>query len=128
VYSEIFFTNVLRILGEKNISKETLAELADMSTGFISDITTGKGNPSLKKMEAISLALKTPLPVLLDSTDLDQKTLNTLSNGALKLPDGYENLIVCLPSQKAFLVKKWDEDTRKKLSKALNTETNKTPK
>ena len=81
IYSDIFFTNVLRILDERKMSQKELAERAGISTAFISDVAKGRGNPSIRTMEAISIALDIPLPNLLDTTDLDPKTLNELAGG-----------------------------------------------
>ena len=75
MYKVIFFTNVLRILDERGMTKNELSERSGVSISFLSDLTTGKANPSLKVMEAIASALETPLPLLLESTDLDKHTL-----------------------------------------------------
>ena len=68
VYKYIFFTNVLRILDERGMTKNELSERSGVSISFLSDLTTGKANPSLKVMEAIANALETSLPPLLTST------------------------------------------------------------
>jgi len=81
VYKYIFFTNVLRILDERGMTKNELSERSGVSISFLSDLTTGKANPSLKVMEAIASALETPLPLLLESTDLDKNTLDALAGG-----------------------------------------------
>jgi len=72
VHNQIFFTNILRLLDERGMTKNELAAKADISVSFLSDLTNGKANPSLKIMEAIAEALETPLPTLLESTDLDR--------------------------------------------------------
>jgi hypothetical protein len=41
VYNQIFFTNVLRLLGERGMTKDRLADLAGMSVSFLSDLTNG---------------------------------------------------------------------------------------
>jgi transcriptional regulator with XRE-family HTH domain len=117
VYSYIFFTNVRRILDERGMTKNDLHEISGVSNSFLSDLTTGRGNPSLKVMEAIAAALDVPLPLLLESTDLDKEALDELAGGKAKssLPPGYERVSVILPEHKAFIVKRWGEDTRKKL-------------
>ncbi|KAE9622561.1 MULTISPECIES: transcriptional regulator [Aeromonas] len=121
MYKHIFFTNVLRILDELHMTKHQLSELSGVSISFLSDLTTGKANPSLKVMEAISKALDTPLPLLLESTDLNQESLDVLAGGKApsSLPAGFERVSVILPSHKAFIVKKWGDDTKKKLSHEL---------
>jgi transcriptional regulator with XRE-family HTH domain len=117
VYSDIFFTNVLRILNERGMTKKELHDLSGVSNSFLSDLTTGNGNPSIKVMEAIANALEVPLPMLLESTDLDKESLDVLAGGAFRqsLPPGYERVSVVLPEHKAFIVKRWGEETRKKL-------------
>ena len=57
MYNQIFFTNVLRLLDERGMTKDRLADLAGMSVSFLSDLTNGKANPSLKIMESIAKAL-----------------------------------------------------------------------
>ncbi|MBE3780532.1 helix-turn-helix domain-containing protein, partial [Vibrio parahaemolyticus] len=71
MYNYIFFTNVLKILDERHMTKSELAERSGVSISFLSDLTTGNANPSLKVLEAIASALETPLPLLLESTDLN---------------------------------------------------------
>nr|AEV57036.1 TrbA [uncultured bacterium] len=117
MYKYIFFTNVLRILDERGMTKNELSERSGVSISFLSDLTTGKANPSLKVMEAIANALETSLPLLLESTDLDKHTLDALSGGKApsSLPAGYQRVSAVLPEHRAFQVKKWGEATRKKL-------------
>ena len=81
VYKIIFYTNVLRILDERNMTKTDLAKRSGVSISFLSDLTTGKANPSLKVMEAIAAALETPLPELLESTHLDKAALDVRGGG-----------------------------------------------
>ncbi|MBJ7420971.1 MAG: helix-turn-helix domain-containing protein, partial [Rhodoferax sp.] len=97
--------------------KKDLAEKSGVSLAFLSDITTGKANPSLKNMEHIANALELPLPLLLESTDLDSQTLEALAGGKpfTSLPKGYQRVSVVLPDYRAFQVKKWGEETRRKL-------------
>ena len=108
---------MLRILDDRNMTKHELSEKSGISISFLSDLTTGKANPSLKVMEAIAVALETPLPLLLESTDLDKDALDELAGGKAprSLPPGYERVSVVLPEHRAFIVKKWGEETRKKL-------------
>lgn len=117
VHMYIFFTNVLRILDEQGMTKNELSERSGVSISFLSDLTTGKANPSLKVMESIASALETPLPLLLESTDLDKDTLAALAGGKVpsSLPAGYERVSAILPEHRAFVVRKWGEETRKKL-------------
>jgi transcriptional regulator with XRE-family HTH domain len=118
VYNHIFFTNVLRLMDMRGLTKAELSEHANISTSFLSDLTNGKANPSLKIMEAIAAALETPLPLLLESTDLDRDTLKALANDApmRTLPDGYKVVSAILPEYRAFIVRKWEEEARGKLA------------
>jgi len=117
VYHIIFFTNVLRLLDERAMTKSELAQLADMSMSFLSDLTNGKGNPSLKILERIAAALDTPLPMLLESSDLDRESLDAIAGGKMpqSLPKGFVRICVILPESKAFEVRKWDEAARRKI-------------
>lgn len=119
MYNFIFFTNVLRILDELHMTKFELSERSGVSISFLSDLTNGKANPSLKVMESIATALDVPLPLLLESTDLDEATLKQLAQGKVpkSLPEGFERVSVILPEHRAFIVKKWAEETAKLLPK-----------
>lgn len=119
VYNQLFFTNVLRLLDEQKMTKTELAEQAGISVSFLSDLTNGKANPSLKIMDAIARALGSALPTLLEISDLDDETLDILAGGkALKsLPDGYVRVSAILTEFQAFNVMNWDQENRKKLYK-----------
>jgi transcriptional regulator with XRE-family HTH domain len=116
-YHQIFFTNILRVLDERHMTQEELAERSGVSTSFISDLANGRANPSLRTMEAIAVALETPLPTLLESTDLDREALDELAGGKAtqSLPQGYQRTSAILTDYQAFLVEEWDEVNRKKL-------------
>lgn len=86
MYNYIFFTNVLRLLDERHMTKKELSDRSGVSISFLSDLTTGKANPSLKVMEDIAQALETPLPLLLESTDLDKEALDALAGGNTPKP------------------------------------------
>lgn len=115
MYNIIFFTNILRILDEKGMTKSELAAKADMSVSFLSDLTTGKANPSLKIMESIGTALETPLPMLLESSDLDREALDAIAGGKMpqSLPKGFVRICAVLPEAKAYVVRKWEEEAKK---------------
>ena len=115
IYNQIFFTNVLRLLEEKNWTKEQLASASGVSAGFISGLTNGRYNPSLRIMEQLADALETPLPALLETTDLDSTALEQLTGKNAGLPTGYKRVSVVLPEQKAYLVGTWGEETKKQL-------------
>lgn len=117
-YNTIFFTNVLQQLQERRMTKTELSELSGVSISFLSDLTTGKGNPSLEVMEKIAVGLNVPLSFLLESTDLDKHALELLREGrvrAFDVPIGYERVVAILPEHRAFQVKKWAEEAKEKL-------------
>lgn len=107
------------------MTKNELAEKSGVSISFLSDLTTGKGNPSLKVMEAIASALETSLPHLLESTDLDRASLDILAGGKMleSLPPGYERIFAILPEHRAFQVRKWDDEARQKIREMTVTPT-----
>jgi transcriptional regulator with XRE-family HTH domain len=110
LYNHIFFTNVLRLIQELGISKEELAAEAKISNSFLSDITHGNGNPSLRIMAAIAKALDTPLPTLLEQTDLNKEALNELAGGCFlnSLPAGYTRFSAILKTgYELAQVKEW---------------------
>jgi transcriptional regulator with XRE-family HTH domain len=119
MYNAIFFTNVLRISDEVGLSKNELADRAGISVSFLSDLTNGRANPSLKIMEAIATALEMPLPPLLEMTDLDQETMRVLSNGKATsmLPEGLVRSTAILTEYQDFMVKQWDRENRKGLTR-----------
>ena len=118
MYNQIFFTNVLRVLDELGISKNELADRAGMSVSFLSDLTNGKANPSLKIMESIAKALDVALPALLEITDLDQESLDMLAGGKApnSLPAGYVRVAAVLTEYQAFQVRQWNEANRKQIA------------
>lgn len=113
----LFFTNVLRILDEQRMSKHQLSEVAGVSISFISDITSGQGNPSIKVMEKIAVALKTPLPFLMECSDLPPEALEELAGHEYQasVAPGYERVSVVLPAHRAFIVRRWAEETARQL-------------
>ena len=119
MYNQIFFTNVLRLLEEQGMTKHDLAEKAGMSISFLSDLTNGKANPSLKIMGSIADTLSVPLPTLLEMTDLDKATLDAVSGGKApkRLPDGFARIAAILNEYQAFTVRQWDEANRKQIAK-----------
>lgn len=114
MYNEILYTNILRLLDEQGMTKNDLADKSGVSISFLSDLTNGKANPSLKIMEALATALDTPLPTLLEMTDLDKATLDLLSGGKApqSLPNGYVRAAAVLTEYQAFAVQKWDQENR----------------
>jgi len=89
-----------------------------MSVSFMSDLTNGKANPSLKIMESIAKALDVALPALLEITDLDQESLDMLAGGKApnSLPPGYVRVAAVLTEYQAFQVRQWNETNRKQIA------------
>lgn len=99
------------------MTKLELAERSGVSISFLSDLTTGKANPSLKVMEAVATALEVPLTYLLETNDMDADTLIAL-NGVRptsRLPAGYQWTAAVLPDHQAFIVRKWAAQAHRKL-------------
>jgi len=100
------------------MTKEQLSELSGVSMSFISDLTNGKGNPSLRIMEQIADCLDVPLPALLEQTDLDTKSLEALTGGKPRgLQEGYERVSVILPSHQAYIAREWAKQAKEQQAK-----------
>ncbi len=113
MYNLILITNILRILDEKDMTKSELAEKAGVSISFFTDLTNDKANPSLRIIEAIAEALETPLPMLLDSSDMSATDLEALTNRKLKhLPKGFVWKGGVLSEYEAYQVEQWDIKNR----------------
>jgi transcriptional regulator with XRE-family HTH domain len=120
MYNLILITNILRILDEKSMTKSELAKKAGISIAFFTDLTNDKANPSLRIMEAIAEALEIPLPMLLDSSDMDTIDLETLANRKLKpLPEGFVWKGGVLSEYEAYQIEQWDKKNRAFLSKEI---------
>ena len=119
MYNEIFFTNVLRLSDDLGISKIELANRAGISCSFLSDLTNGRANPSLKIMESLAMALGMPLPALLEMTDLDRATLRALSTGSDGgcLTAGFIRSAAILTEYQAFVVSQWDQENRQAMAR-----------
>lgn len=117
MHNVIFFTNVLRLLDERGMTKHELAKLTGVSISVLSEITNGKGNPTLKTLAAIAEALDTPLSLLLESTDLDNRELDNAAGEHLppSLPQGYCRACATLTLHQAFQVRKWNEQNITKI-------------
>lgn len=107
MYKKIFLNNVLTALATRHMTRRDLAAKSGVSTSFLSIMASGKGNPSLRVMEAIAEALEIPLPTLLEPTDMVYV--------GKKLPAGYERVNLVLPEFQAFVAKSWAEDARRKV-------------
>lgn len=122
MYNQIFFTNVVKALSERGMTKLELSEKSGVSISFLSDLTNGKGNPSLLVMEKIAKALELGLPYLLESTDLDAEARAVLAEGQGRvsdLPQGYTRITAVLPDHKAFMVHRWNEEALHQIYKNL---------
>ena len=109
-------------------SKEQLSKMSGVSISFISDLSNGKGNPSLRIIERIADALDKPLPELLDETGLDSKSLEDLAGGKLRgIAEGHERISLILSSHQAFITMPWTKDAMEKLKKQ-KAETEKNPR
>lgn len=113
MYYLIFFTNLVRILGERKMSLTDLSEKSGVSKSFLSDLKNGWGNPSLSTLEKISVALEVPLSLLLETTDLAKEDLDLLrAGGSSYLPPGHDLVTAVLPEHQAFIVRKWAAETQ----------------
>ena len=123
MYYEIFMDNVLRLLEQRQMTKQALAHKAGMSISFLSDLTNGKANPSLKIMAAIASALEVELPTLLQASDNVPAVHE--GNGryqvARSLPQGLTEVSAVLTDYQAFSVRQWDEANRKAIFKSGNS-------
>jgi Predicted transcriptional regulators len=117
VYAEILFTNILRLLQLRGMTKQQLSEQSGVSISFLTDLTQGRANPSLETMATIATALEATLPELLELHETDRQLLDA-ADAALfpvQLPPGFVRITAVLPAVKAFTVRKWDVDARKRL-------------
>lgn len=120
MYQEIFLRNVLRLLDEKQMTKQALAQKAGMSVSFLSDLTRGKANPSLKIMAALAAALDVPLPQLLQAEGgaaLAQEPVPAYAAGR-GLPAGMTRVAAVLTDYQAFNVRQWDAANRQQMAKS----------
>jgi transcriptional regulator with XRE-family HTH domain len=127
VYREIFVSNVLRMMRERGWNKGDLAEKSGISPSFLSELTSRDGNPSLKIMIRLSETFETPLPAMLEHTDLDPQTVEELLNAETHgAPEGHKWVLALLPEHQAFIVKRWYETALKRLNdEAAETSTEK---
>ncbi|MCW5597587.1 MAG: helix-turn-helix domain-containing protein [Nitrosomonas sp.] len=121
MYNQILLTNILRILEEKGMTKKQLSEKSGVSIAFMQDLTQGRGNPSLKTMEAIAGALETPIQVLLEINDVTDGDLEALLPGNKQkfsdLPAGYKRTYAILNDFQDFQVRQWDAANKKLIQK-----------
>lgn len=118
MYQEIFLRNVLRLLHEKQMTRQALARKAGMSLSFLSELTHGKANPSLKIMAALADALEVPLPQLLEVAQPALHEQEVEYKTGKHLPAGMSRVAAVLTDYQAFNVRQWDAANRKQIAKA----------
>ena len=99
------------------MTKIELAEKANISLSFLSDLTKDRANPSLRIMEAIANALETPLPILLEQTNLSEAEMKELMSVTPKssLPEGLLHVCGTLTKFQAYQVRIWDTENKKQV-------------
>ena len=99
------------------MTKIELAEKANISLSFLSDLTKDRANPSLRIMEAIANALETPLPILLEQTNLSEAEMKELMSVTPKanLPEGLLHVCGILTKFQAYQVRIWDTENKKQV-------------
>ena len=99
------------------MTKVELAEKANISLSFLSDLTKDRANPSLRIMEAIANALETPLPILLEQTNLSEAEMKELMSVIPKsnLREGLVRACGTLTKFQAYQVHLWDTENKKQV-------------
>lgn len=103
----------MRYLKLRRMQKKDLAATAGISISLISDITNGKGNPSLDTLVAIAKALEVPIGALLEVPRVGedgwgQSLADTLVDDArLGLPAGYKRVSAIVTDHQAFQIAQW---------------------
>jgi transcriptional regulator with XRE-family HTH domain len=111
-YAMILQRNLTALLNERQYSRSDLAKRAKLSASFVGDITDGRGNPSLKSIAQIALAIGVPLPWLLMEHPVP----------TARLPEEHERVVAVLPRHQAFLVRRWIESSQQKSANPSTTE------
>ena len=116
VYKIILSSNIRRLMRENNISSVELSEKSGVSIAFFNALVNGRENPSLRIIAQIAQALNTPLPMLLDDTDMDIKTMESLAQQKLyEFPDELVWQGGVLNKYQAFQVRQWSKENKKTL-------------
>lgn len=122
VHRKILCINILRYLALRGLKKSDLAAKANVSISYISDVTNGKGNPSLDTMVAIADALAVPLVALLeapavgtDGWDASLADAMLKDDAKLGLPAGYRRVSAIVTDHQAFQISKWHQAAHDKL-------------
>ncbi len=105
--ADVFHSNITRALKAQNITKQELSRRSGVSVSFLSDLTNGKANPSLKVISMVADALGVSEVELLTSP----------RSGMIVETEGFPIGVVeiksaVVPEQKAFIIKQWDAQTR----------------
>lgn len=119
-YIQIFTDHINRILNEYGLGKRELAEMGGISSAFMTALTRGEANPTLKTMQALAEALGIPLPLLLRPIESDEwqaiLSLSVLSKSITPVvPEGYARVSAILSEKRAEQVKQWERGAKKKL-------------
>lgn len=122
MYKEIFLTNILQLLEEKNLNYTDLSVASGISLSYVSDICKGKANVTLKQMEAISEALGKPLPLMLTNVEPEVwasiEAMSVTKPMAVPKDDGsFQYISGYLPEHQAFIVHRWMQQADKKRGK-----------
>lgn len=120
MYDKIFFTNVIKLLEERDMKVNELHQLSGVSNSFLGDLTKGQGNPSIKTMQSIAEAFQVPLPMMIENVESQvwtQYYQGKVEQTIPELPKGYEYVGAILPEEKAYRVKLWDKEARKQVKK-----------
>ena len=122
MYKNIFISNINRIKQEKDLSFSELSRRCAISVAFLTDIFSGKGNPSLEKIEVIAAALETPLPYLFSNAEKEfwDQVDDILSQPTFKLPPGFVNFFGILSESQAKEARLWYSENRSRLRKAAH--------
>lgn len=101
------------------MTRRQLSERTGVSISFLSELTNGKANPSLKTMESIAAELGVPLPALLEMNDLDEAALRELagSQAVPALPLGFQRVTCVLTNYQAYMAGQWDKSNREKIKR-----------
>jgi transcriptional regulator with XRE-family HTH domain len=102
-HAQILAANVLRRLEELELTRQQLSQRSGVSISFLSELTAGRANPSVRVLEALAEALEMSVPGLL--TELEP------------LPPGYEHVSVVLPKERTAAVQRWAAEAEGRIRK-----------
>lgn len=77
---ELLMFNIKYYRFLKGISQEKLSELSNLSPCYISNIESGRRDPTLKKVEIIAKALKVEPYILLQNSKRDEKIVKKMNS------------------------------------------------